>query len=212
MARVPYFDISQATGRAKATYDAFPPLNVMRMMGHTGDLVAAFGAMGNHLLLEVKLDVVLKETINLLEQRGVRQFTDHAHLQQQLAGNLSVNTATPNQIMLEYRHADKESVTYVLEMLGKSFQQYQINNDRKLSRSGQTLMVQKALRDPDPIEDPWLTYFAMILGGGIVGAAILYLLLRLALRGAAKVFDGSAEVLDGLNDGNWPSIEEAGQG
>lgn len=61
MARVPFFDISQATGRAKAAYDAYPPLNIMRMMGHTGDLVAAFGAMGNHLLLEVKLDVVLKE-------------------------------------------------------------------------------------------------------------------------------------------------------
>jgi len=61
MARVPYFDISQATGRAKATYDAFPPLNVMRMMGHTGDLVAAFGAMASHLLQNVELDVVLKE-------------------------------------------------------------------------------------------------------------------------------------------------------
>ena len=83
--------------------------------------------------------------------------------------------------------------------------------DRKLSRSGQTATAQAALRDPDPIEDPWLTYFAMILGGGVAAAVVLYLLFRLALRGASKVFDGSADVLDGLNDENWPSIEEAGQ-
>lgn len=61
MARIDYFDLAQAQGRAKKTLEKLPPLNLFRMMAHGGDLVDAFTRMGNHLLYFSKLDPVLRE-------------------------------------------------------------------------------------------------------------------------------------------------------
>ena len=61
MARIPYFDTTQATGRAANTYAKLPPLNVFRMLGHGGDLISGFISLGNHLLAKSTLDPVLRE-------------------------------------------------------------------------------------------------------------------------------------------------------
>jgi alkylhydroperoxidase family enzyme len=61
MARIPYFDLSTATGRAAEVYAKLPPLNIFRMMGHGGDLVHGFVGLGNALLSHSKLDPVLRE-------------------------------------------------------------------------------------------------------------------------------------------------------
>lgn len=61
MARIPYFDTTQATGRAKEWYGRLPPLNIFRMLGHSGELVSGFVTLGNQILAYSKLDAVLRE-------------------------------------------------------------------------------------------------------------------------------------------------------
>jgi alkylhydroperoxidase family enzyme len=61
MARIPYFDPAQATGRAAGAYARVPPLNIFRMMGHGGDLIEVFSRMGAYLLNFTSLDPILRE-------------------------------------------------------------------------------------------------------------------------------------------------------
>ena len=61
MARIPYFDIAQAQGRAKKTYEKLPDLNIFRMMGHSGELLDGFNRMGSQILYFTKLDPILRE-------------------------------------------------------------------------------------------------------------------------------------------------------
>jgi 4-carboxymuconolactone decarboxylase len=61
MARIPYFDISKAEGRAKKVLDKSPPLNIFRMMGHSGELIDGFVRMGGQILNFTALDPVLRE-------------------------------------------------------------------------------------------------------------------------------------------------------
>jgi 4-carboxymuconolactone decarboxylase len=61
MARVPYFDTTQATGRAAKAYAKLPPLNIFRMMGHAGELVDGFTKLGTQILNFTTLDPVLRE-------------------------------------------------------------------------------------------------------------------------------------------------------
>jgi alkylhydroperoxidase family enzyme len=61
MARIPYFDIEQAEGRAKEAYKKLPKLNIFRMMGHSGDMLDSFVKLGNSILVHSRLDPVLRE-------------------------------------------------------------------------------------------------------------------------------------------------------
>jgi 4-carboxymuconolactone decarboxylase len=61
MARIPYFDPSQATGKAVNAYAALPNLNIFRMLGHSGDLLEGFSRFGGYLLNRTALDPVLRE-------------------------------------------------------------------------------------------------------------------------------------------------------
>jgi 4-carboxymuconolactone decarboxylase len=61
MARIPYFDPAQAQGRAKDWYGKLPPLNIFRMLGHSGELLDGFVTLGNQILAYSKLDPVLRE-------------------------------------------------------------------------------------------------------------------------------------------------------
>ncbi len=61
MARIPYFDPVTATGRSAEVYAKLPPLNVFRMLGHSGELLPAFVTFGNQLLMHGELDPVLRE-------------------------------------------------------------------------------------------------------------------------------------------------------
>lgn len=61
MARIPYFDPANATGRAKGWYAKLPPLNIFRMLGHSGELIDGFVTLGNQILAHTKLDPVLRE-------------------------------------------------------------------------------------------------------------------------------------------------------
>lgn len=61
MARIPYFDPADATGRAKEWYGKLPPLNIFRMMGHSGEMLDGFVRLGNQILAFSKLDPILRE-------------------------------------------------------------------------------------------------------------------------------------------------------
>ena len=61
MARIPYFDPAQATGKAVKAYAALPNLNIFRMLGHSGDLLEGFSRFGGYLLNRTTLDPVLRE-------------------------------------------------------------------------------------------------------------------------------------------------------
>ena len=62
MARIPYFDPADATGaRARAAYAKLPPLNIFRMMGHSGEMIDGFTKLGTQILNFSKLDKVLRE-------------------------------------------------------------------------------------------------------------------------------------------------------
>lgn len=61
MARIPYFDPAGATGRAAEWYGKLPPLNIFRMLGHSGEMLDGFVRLGNQILAFSKLDPVLRE-------------------------------------------------------------------------------------------------------------------------------------------------------
>jgi len=61
MARIPYFDIDKAQGRAKKAYEKLPKLNIFRMLGHSGELVDGFNRLGAQILYFTKLDPILRE-------------------------------------------------------------------------------------------------------------------------------------------------------
>lgn len=61
MARIPYFDPADATGRAKEWYGRLPPLNIFRMMGHSGEMLDGFVRLGNQILAFSSLDPILRE-------------------------------------------------------------------------------------------------------------------------------------------------------
>ncbi|MCC2102709.1 MAG: carboxymuconolactone decarboxylase family protein, partial [Hyphomicrobiales bacterium] len=61
MARIPYFDISKAEGRAKKAYEKLPKLNIFRMLGHSGELVDGFNRLGSQILYFTKIDPILRE-------------------------------------------------------------------------------------------------------------------------------------------------------
>lgn len=61
MARIPYFDRSNATGRAAKAYEKLPPLNIFAMLGHSGELLDGFTRLGTQILNFTSLDPVLRE-------------------------------------------------------------------------------------------------------------------------------------------------------
>lgn len=61
MARIPYFDPDKAEGRAREAYEKLPPLNIFRMLGHSGEMLDGFIKLGNQILMFSELDPVLRE-------------------------------------------------------------------------------------------------------------------------------------------------------
>ena len=78
MARIPYFDPAEATGRAAKAFEKLPPLNIFRMMGHSGELVDGFTKLGTQILNFTSLDPVLREIaiirVGVLSRAGYEVF------------------------------------------------------------------------------------------------------------------------------------------
>lgn len=82
MARIPYFDKSQAQGRATEWYGRLPPLNIFRMMGHSGEMLDGFVRLGNQILAFSALDPVLREIaivrVGVLSNAGYEVYQHEA--------------------------------------------------------------------------------------------------------------------------------------
>jgi 4-carboxymuconolactone decarboxylase len=82
MARIPYFDPAQASGRAAAAYAKLPALNIFRMMGHGGDLIEVFSRMGAYLLNFTSLDPIMREIaivrVGVLSRAGYEIYQHEA--------------------------------------------------------------------------------------------------------------------------------------
>ncbi len=61
MARIAYVTDQTLPEEAKADFDKLPPLNIFRMMAHSGKLLGRYIRLGNYLLFKSKLDPVLRE-------------------------------------------------------------------------------------------------------------------------------------------------------
>ena len=61
MPRIPYPLPEQIDEEARKIMAAIPPINVMRMLSHSGSVMAGFGAFGHRILYDLKIDPVLRE-------------------------------------------------------------------------------------------------------------------------------------------------------
>lgn len=65
MARIPYFDMSQADEALREAVGSRPPLNIYRMLAHGGPAAVGFLGLGAALLRQNQLDTKLRELVIL---------------------------------------------------------------------------------------------------------------------------------------------------
>lgn len=63
MPRVPYPLPEALDEEARRCLQGVPPINVLRMLSHSGPLLAGFGAFGRRVLYDLDLDPVLREMV-----------------------------------------------------------------------------------------------------------------------------------------------------
>ena len=61
MARIPYPAPEQLDAETRRILQSAPPINVLRMLSHSGPLLGGFGAFGQQILYGLELDPVLRE-------------------------------------------------------------------------------------------------------------------------------------------------------
>ena len=92
MARIPYFDPAQATGRAAKAYEKLPPLNIFRMMGHSGSLLDGFTKLGGQILNFTSLDPVLRE-IAIVRVGSLLKARYEVHQHERISRRLGMSDA-----------------------------------------------------------------------------------------------------------------------
>ncbi len=90
MARIPYFDPALAEGRAKEAYKKLPPLNIFRMLGHSGDMLDAFTKFGNAILMHSDLDPILRE-IAIVRVGVLKGSTYEVHQHERISRQLGMS-------------------------------------------------------------------------------------------------------------------------
>ena len=65
MARIPYFDLTQASPSLQAHINTRKPLNIYRMVAHGGEVAEGFLALGGSILRKSDLDPKLRELVIL---------------------------------------------------------------------------------------------------------------------------------------------------
>lgn len=63
MPRIPYPEPAALDDEARRCLQGVPPINVLRMLSHSGPLLAGFGAFGQRILYSTDLDPVLREMV-----------------------------------------------------------------------------------------------------------------------------------------------------
>ncbi len=92
MARIPYFDTVQATGRAAKAYEKLPALNIFRMLGHSGEMIDGFTRLGTQILNFSSLDPVLRE-IAILRVGALSNARYEVHQHERIGRRLGMSEA-----------------------------------------------------------------------------------------------------------------------
>jgi 4-carboxymuconolactone decarboxylase len=95
MARIPYFDISQTTGRAAAHFakqEKMRRMNLFRMLAHSGELLDGWTRLGLQILYFTKLDPVLRE-IAILRVGFLSKAKYELHQHKRTAQNMGMSAA-----------------------------------------------------------------------------------------------------------------------
>jgi 4-carboxymuconolactone decarboxylase len=94
MARIPYFDMSQASEKYQALLKSRHPLNLYRMLPHAGESAASgFLALGSALLRDNAIDSQLRE-IAILRVGILSQAGYEVHQHRRVAKQLGMGDAT----------------------------------------------------------------------------------------------------------------------
>ncbi len=131
---------------------------------------------------------VLNETLNQMDQRGVRLFTNAAQLKQHFQQQLAV-TGDAARTQLTYISEDPESVDRVLQSLGQAVAARQMSLDRAAGLHDRVRILQAAKRGNQPLADDSLKYAGISLGVICGSALILGLFVRLALGRSRRIMD-----------------------
>ncbi len=92
MARIPYFDLAEARGRAKQQVERLPKLNIFRMLGHSGELLDGFVRLGGQILNFTDLDPVLRE-IAIIRVGVLSGATYEAHQHRRIGRGIGMSQA-----------------------------------------------------------------------------------------------------------------------
>lgn len=94
MARIPYFDMSQASEQYQALLKSRNPLNLYRMLPHAGDAAAAgFLALGSAILRHSEIDPVLRE-VAILRVGHLSRAGYEVHQHKRVARQTGMSEAT----------------------------------------------------------------------------------------------------------------------
>lgn len=94
MARIPYFDMSQASEQYQALLASRNPLNLYRMLPHAGEAASSgFLALGSALLRHNELDSQLRE-IAILRVGILSNASYEVHQHKRVAKNVGMRDAT----------------------------------------------------------------------------------------------------------------------
>lgn len=93
MARIPYFDMTQAPEAYQALLNGRPPLNLYRMLPHAGPALSmGFLGMGGALLRENQIDAKLRE-IAILRVGILSKASYEVHQHKRVARNVGLSDA-----------------------------------------------------------------------------------------------------------------------
>ncbi|MBF7731240.1 carboxymuconolactone decarboxylase family protein [Pseudomonas sp. N040] len=90
MARIPYPDPQQLDARAQAILAKLPALNIFRMLGHNSGVLEGITVLGNALLLEGKLDPILRE-IAIIRTGLLRNSRYEVHQHERIGQQLGMS-------------------------------------------------------------------------------------------------------------------------
>ena len=133
-------------------------------------------------------DAVLNETLNQMDQRGVRLFTNAPQLRLHLQDHLTITGSAP-RTELTYTSSDPESVEKVLQSLGQAVAARQMSLDRAAGLPDRVQILQSAKRISQPLHDESLRYAGICLGMICGLALLLGVVVRLILGRSRRLMD-----------------------
>lgn len=156
---------------------------------------------------------VMNQTLNQLDQRGIRLFTSPTQLSAHFAQTLDIQ-GSPARVELAYTSSEQEHVVGILDALGKAIVSHQMSIDRAKGVSDSVKVLQNAQRNATAVQDDSLKYMGISFAAICGVALVLGLLIRVALGRSRRVMADAEDipVLATLNKpGTWSPVSGDGE-